>query len=331
MVKRDPIIVTGSGRSGTNWLLNLLDLHYETHCRNEPEDSPNTPMNNPSFRRHFGPLELDDTWDSAVDWAATHIGDRDRAPLLPKIYIHPWAMRLGLEKIYYKIGARNLLCYFDPTKGKSDWELPWWIGSKNKLRQAIPVLKLPSTHRLVMWVLENRPNTQVVHMVRHPGGTMSSWKSRYLEQNDEEKVLAANLARLHEVVKQSPEWGPVFGNIDNMEVMEAEAWYWSYATSMLHRFGEGRSNYYSLTYEALVGDQIENLKRVYQAVGLGWSDDIEQYISQSRSADNRRDWTGKVGASRAVAESWQRKLSDKETGFIQRALAASACADWWDD
>ena len=38
MNPRRYVLIAGQGRSGTNWLLQILDLSSQTHCRNEPND-----------------------------------------------------------------------------------------------------------------------------------------------------------------------------------------------------------------------------------------------------------------------------------------------------
>ena len=80
-MEEDLVLIVGHGRSGTNWLLEMLDLSSRTHCRNEPNvirDSPLTAIHaeliDPS-----NDAELDEHWDSAVAWAAERQGERDLA------------------------------------------------------------------------------------------------------------------------------------------------------------------------------------------------------------------------------------------------------------
>ncbi|MEQ9482329.1 hypothetical protein [Coleofasciculus sp. F4-SAH-05] len=56
-MKPDYILIVGQGRSGTNWLLDLLDLSSETHCRNEGDQlatSPLAQLPSPKVRKPLG-------------------------------------------------------------------------------------------------------------------------------------------------------------------------------------------------------------------------------------------------------------------------------------
>ncbi len=331
MSKRNPILLAGSGRSGTNWLLNLLDLHPDTHCRNEPDAILDSLVRRMAYSHAGPPLELEDVWDEALDEAAMSVGFRDRAPQRAKNHMHAWSFAIGLAQLSYRKGVREAIGPIYPSLGRQHWRLPWWVGSRKRLENAIPVFKFAGPHRWIEWALENRPGAKVVHMVRHPGGVMNSWKTRYLATHDPAKVLEENVLRLEEIARFCPDWAERFGDIRSMKVMEAEVWNWAYATTVLHGLGEGMPAYYCLLYEDLIADQVNQLRRIYEACALEWRDDIAEALDARSGADEKRYWSDKVVASGSIAKGWKEKLTDEERGFVERALAASVCADWWDE
>ena len=76
----DYILIVGQARSGTNWLLDLLDLSPYTHCRNEAdklENSPFAQLPSPVVRQ---PLDenFGQQWDQAIAITASRLGERSR-------------------------------------------------------------------------------------------------------------------------------------------------------------------------------------------------------------------------------------------------------------
>ena len=91
-------LIAGHGRSGTNWLLHLLDRATTTHCRNEPNEI----LGN-AFAALPSPLvsvmdaaAFAAPWSRAVAEAARQMGDRDRAVPIRKSHLSAWAQQTGL-------------------------------------------------------------------------------------------------------------------------------------------------------------------------------------------------------------------------------------------
>ena len=88
----DYALVSGHGRSGTNWLLELLDLSPQTFCRNEPSGILNSPLKQfdyDRFVKRANQCALAESWDDAVRWTASHVGERDRVITMPKDHMYP--------------------------------------------------------------------------------------------------------------------------------------------------------------------------------------------------------------------------------------------------
>ena len=195
--------------------------------------------------------------------------------------------------------------------------LPWWVGSARKLQEARPVFKLALVPGWAAWVLRNRPGALVLHIVRHPGGFLDSWRRRYLVHNDPKRVETANRERLETLVKLDPSWGPLIGTIDDMSVDEAELWYWRYAGECIHLAGEGRSNYVPVVYESLVRDPAALMRRVFDRCGLPWTVDVERGIGRMSSNSGGR------------ADAWRSSLNDEQTRIVQRILENCSLANFW--
>lgn len=314
------ILIVGQGRSGTNWLLDLLDLSPHTHCRNEPDELNNSRLAQlPSpVVRH--PLEdsFPSEWDQAVASASLSMGDRDRIATRRKSHVYEPVRRLGGGVVFGKRRVRQFLSPVFPRLGQPEWAVPGWFAHPDALKQALTVLKINMAPAWADWVLRHRPTVLVIHIVRHPGGFLNSMSRRYWADQDITVVKQNNRERLREIVKHEPEWAERFGDIDAMSVEESELWYWRYASETIHTTGEGRANYVQLVYEDLVANPIDVAKHVYDQCHLSWTKDIEAEIAKSASSSN------------AIATAWYKKLEPEQIELVQRILDGSPLSQWWE-
>ena len=102
MNPRRYVLIAGHGRSGTNWLLEILDQSRQTHCRNEPNECPGSAFFEvPTGRIHRPELdaELEAVWDQAVARTSTSFGMRDQSIPVDKDHFSRVAQRMGLVRL----------------------------------------------------------------------------------------------------------------------------------------------------------------------------------------------------------------------------------------
>jgi hypothetical protein len=328
----DPVFVAGFGRSGTNWLLNLLDLHEATHCRNEPDvlatsqfkrlPSPERPV---AAESEFAAL-----WDVAVQWACQRYGERDRMPRRHKSYLRDRGIQLGVWRLLEKHKARALLSVTSPSLRQAEWTIPWWLDTTDALSRARHVLKLNDRHCWFAWVMAHRPAARVLHLVRHPGGVLQSWRSRWLAKNDPQFVRAECLARLARISQVSPAWAARFGELEELDTAAAELWYWRYSTEAMWRSGAQRPGYKRLLYEDLVNDPVTELRDVYAFCGLSWDAGIEREIDPRQELPAERSrWYERVSVDPSAASEWRARTSAADHALIARVLEGSPLQHWW--
>lgn len=314
----DYAAIVGQGRSGTNWLLDLLDLSPYTHCRNEANElaaSPLAQLPLPTVRSHFG-KNFGEQWDRAIALSALRLGMRDRIGAHPKIHLYEPVRQLG-GTILLGRTFRQLLSPMMPSLGESEWQIPWWLASRQDLERAFVVLKLNQVPAWAEWLLLNRPKAAIVHIVRHPGGFLNSWQNRYLATQAPEAVRKANHERLQQIVKSDSQWCDRFGDLEVMSVEESELWYWCYAAETIHKAGYRRDNYLEIVYENLVAAPLEIAKQLYEKCHLPWTNEIEKKVAQSACSSD------------AIATAWRNKLSSEHIELVERVLDKSLMSQWW--
>lgn len=323
------MLIVGHGRSGTNWLLDILDASPDTFCRNEPNE-----VHQSQCQTHLKTLwhvgdemsDMEAHWDEIAAWMSSHMGERDHRLTNPKSYIYPLSQQLGVAYFPARPKIRALLRTFSPQMRSGEWEMPWWIGNQAKLKQSYAILKINQASRIAVWLLNNRPEVPILHIVRHPGGRLNSWLNRFLAKRDKDEISQRNKDRLKEVLRIDPQWSKYFGDIDDMSIAESEMWFWRHVTENIHQAGEGAVQYNLLLYENLAQDPVFAAQQVYEFCELKWTSKIENLIFKGL----KKSVWGKVkGTPMSVSQKWYDKLRPEEVDSVNRVLSGSLMEHWW--
>ncbi len=204
-----------------------------------------------------------------------------------------------------------------PTLRRGEWPVPPWLMNRQRLREALLVMKLAQVPGWAQWVLENRPDSHVVHIVRHPGGFLNSWRRRYLAGKDEALVRSKNNARLARILDLHPAWNDRLGPIDKMTVDESELWYWCYASETIHNAGAERPNYTIVTYEQLAADPVAGARRLYRRCELEWNAELERQVRSNS------------GGSSAISAAWRTLLDNQQNDMVEHVLQGSSLRSLW--
>jgi hypothetical protein len=314
------VLISGHGRSGTNWLLSVLDKSPYTHCRNEPSHlrgSALAALGKGSVVHEEMP-NLEAGWDDAVDRASRSFGMRDHPFPVRKQHFRGTAQALGMVRAARAKRLHAWLGRLSPSLGKEEWPIPSWLFSRGGAETLMPVLKLNLVPGWVVWALQNRPQARVLHIVRHPGGFLNSWRNRWLSRADPDQVMRDNHRLLKTVAKAAPEWAIRFGDIESLSVVESELWYWKYANETTYALGSCSPNYKLIIYGDMVADPVGVAREVYGHCGLPWDADIESSV-RSDSRDSSR-----------IAAAWRSSLTSEDVACVERALEGSPFRGWWD-
>jgi hypothetical protein len=206
-------VITGNGRSGTNWLETILHANPLTHCRSEPYGIPTSPFNQMPQVRKTGKTapDFDPLWDEIVNWSKGRIGRGDHPFTSPKRYIHPLSQKTGIAKLIGHSKSRRLLAIMQPSLRQGEWHMPWWIGSQRRLELAHPIFKVNLDHGIVTWILRHRLQARILHLIRHPCARLNSWHSRYVAGRNVDDILAVRKDRLRKIGEAEPYSMVTFG------------------------------------------------------------------------------------------------------------------------
>lgn len=319
------LFLIGQGRSGTNFLLSLLDQSPATHCRNEPDQLDSSALARLSEFRFFVDDEarLRALFEPALRQAARCVGPRDHMADVEKTWLRPGRRRAGYFLLRQRYRAvERLIHRRKPMDGKERL-FPGWMVDAAELERSQHVFKLNAAVGLGAWALRARPEARVLHIVRHPGGFAKSWLKRWVRGEggmDRGKGTADRLdekERLREVARRDPRWSALFGDIDALGQAEGELWWWRYVNEALYDAGRGHSRYLRVLYEDLAHDPEAVSRHVYQAAGLAWDEVIAARVRSIAT-----------GAER-IARAWKDELAPELVTLVEKVLDGSPMEAWW--
>ncbi len=323
----DYALLVGQGRSGTNFLLALLDQSPRTHCRNEPDQLDRSALSALAEFRFFvdDEAKLARIFDPAIGEAALCVGPRDHAADLPKTWLRPLSRRAGFFYLRQRYRAvERLLRRRKPMDGR-ELRFPPWMADPERLAQSFHVFKLNAAVGVGAWALRRRPQARVLHIVRHPGGFAKSWLARWVKgEGGQERGAGTPDAlrdeeRLRAVLRREPHWARVMGDVDAMDRVEGELWWWRYVNESLWREGRARASYRLTLYEDRVAQPLEATRAVFETCGLGWSEEIAGRVGRvARGAEG-------------IARAWRDELDRRTVALVERVLDGSPMAAWWRD
>lgn len=250
-------------------------------------------------------------WDHAVAMALERIGERDHRAHVRKQYLWEAARQLGIYRAVHSPRLRALAKELIPQLGESEFVMPRWIGDRGRLEAAFGVLKLNRVPSFANFVLRHRPRVPVLHIVRHPGGFLHSWRTRYLANTDPAAVLRANRERLESVVRANPEWAARAPDFATLDVHASELLYWRYANETIYRAGQRSPNYYFISYELLTRDPLPIMQRLYAACDLPWTPAIVTEIANA------------ARGAREIAGKWRSQLPAEQRDLVEFVLRES--------
>jgi len=318
-------LLIGQGRSGTNFLLRLLDQSAETHCRNEPDQLDSSALAALGEFRFFVEDEqrLATVFGPAVERAALCVGPRDHTAEVDKDWLRNGRRRLGYEFLRQRSRlVERLLRRREPMDGR-EHPFPRWMADEDRLRTALHVFKLNAAAGYGAWALRTRPDCRLLQIVRHPGGFLKSWHKRWVRgeggmgrgQGNADSLRDED--RLRALARRDPSWAVRLGDIDAMGRAEGELWWWCYVNETLWEAGRGRDGYVRVLYEELARSPERVTRELYGFCGLAWSDAIAARVRAISQ-----------GAER-IAGAWKTELEPPMVELVERVLEESCMRDWW--
>jgi hypothetical protein len=298
------ILVTGSVRSGSTWVGNMIALHPGIYYVSEPfnTDRPNCPAR---YRFHYV---------TADDEAAF------------RTYLRP--------NVEFRYPLSELLWHGTYPEGR----LPILLRSAKHLYRRLagyrPLLKDPHALFSSEW-LSRTYAMDVVVLIRHPAAFVSSMKrlgwqfcfNHFLEQS---QLMSALLgpweADMRRLVSGTP------SPVENIALM------WRVIHGVIREFQRRHPEWIFVRHEDLSQNPVPEYRRLFERLGLRMTPALERAVAEHSSEENPREARPGVvhllkRDSRAGVWNWRTRLTPSEVTQVRRATEDVAAhfyadADW---
>ena len=275
-------MISGKGRSGSNRLLDILDLSEITACRNEPDEADGGWLSGFGFQLFDDQLQKPDVVELHRELiAAGHIrSDRDRFNRSEKQFLTP--IGKSLLPVMARRKLRTLAHCAGLMRNPLEWKLPQAAINDNPI---LPILKLNARPIWAEQVAKIDPGLRVVHNIRQPWKYLNSWYNRFIANQD---TLAASFTEhfadvplLLEYYGRNDSARLREGNIEN--IVEVELWRWRYVNERLMKLDTENARYLMVTYEDIDAHPVSAAHQIYEFLDLDISPKVEEGIANLKN------------------------------------------------
>lgn len=279
-------LVVGHGRSGTNMVLDMLDCHTNTFCRNEPNELVGTAFRDlgDGMFLESQPADFETQWARAVAQTSVSCGHRDR-PMVNKTYLRQFP---GTGVAQYMMNRPKFRWFFMPRQGGKpveQWNAPRFYMDRTQLSQALPVFKVLLCPAWAIKAHKICPGQRIVHVIRQPQDFIQSWWSRYVRRMDlpPEQVFMDNLPSVTRIQAHFGRANEGTQDYSMKNLLISELWRWRYVNEVMVQHLGGSDRYLQVGYESAMADQPAWAEKVFAFAGLEMTETSRQAVAGMRN------------------------------------------------
>jgi len=297
-----PILVTGSHRSGSTWVGQMIAAHPRVLYFSEPFNA--------------------DRRDCPVRHMWHFVTDKDRRRFRRYLQRHcelrfPWWQRSDDEPAGWLQRVRRSIQY--ARRRRAGWR---------------PLLKDPMALMSVEWLAtEYQPH--VVVLIRHPAAFASSLKR--LNWPVPPDHLLCQKVLMRDVL--APFQEELEGLRDRpADIIEHAILDWRIFHHVIRRYQQRHPDWHFCRHEDLSLRPMEQFEKIFQFLGLAFTDSVRQAVAEHSDTQNPREADGQIHQLKRNSEAniwnWQHRLTPDEIARIRQGTRDLADhfygdADWW--
>lgn len=259
------VVIGGYGRSGSNMVLDLFDLHARTHCRNEP-NVPGGALD--AVADFFVPDAREPflgKWRAALAITARSAGVHDHLPTRGKVFLRPGPVAGLAGWLQSKARVRRVLGL------GAEWPCPSVIYDPDELAKALLVVKVG--HCGGVAAAHADPGQKLVHVLRSPADVLNSWFNRYVGRSarSREEIFADMAPFLSRILPLYDADPGRFATYSLGAMLEGELWLWRYINDVIHALS-GSPRYLLVGYADAKARPAATTETLYRFAGIDFDD-----------------------------------------------------------
>ncbi len=307
------VLLLGLPRSGTTWLAKIFDSHPDTLYRHEPD----------GYGRldHLPWAPAPESWPQHAD-AVRNFGEHlaglrhakiaGTLPQFRKNYLNfiqrAWnRTAIGAVKIAGRAGLKL--------------PVPLWLPNAAVNRALLVTKSIESLARAGL-LASAQPKAKHVIILRHPCGYTNSVLRGQTGHQFEGNGLVGDMGLLKLLTEAgcASDYDQSFYDLRELPPLERLIWQWLLICDKALRDCEGLANVRVVTYEQICADPQEEIRKLFEWVGLSLDQQTREFIGASTSTHRERYYS--VYKKPAIAaNAWREQLPDA----IQQRVIRIAC------
>lgn len=307
-----PVIIVGSGRSGTTFLAKLLDSHPDVLYRHEP-DSVHVNTDIP-----FLP-ETDAATDPVLCSATAaylhelldvrNAKSAGHRPMFNKSFRSGGGERLFRASVYAAKAAGRLPLGLDPPVGD-------WLSRGTGTGPVYLIKSVNSVWRGKLFA-DALPAARIIHIVRHPGAVAASVLRGIEGGLMPDQVFLSSLSA-------QPEAARYPFSLEQLKALPYEsqlAYQWLMNNQTLHDRLASHPHYRLVVYEDLCRDLKPQTAALFDFAGLDWDPQTDAFISRLNAQDTGdKKYFEIVRSPVASLDKWRDQLSDEQQDNVRSVV-----------
>ena len=301
-----PILVTGSHRSGSTWLGQMIGASDDVGYIHEPFNIDRGPgICRTRFPYWFTYIRPGTDGDTADDFRR----------LLAFRYNHIAQARGIRSRRDVRVLARDGGRFF-----------------RYRVRHVRPLVKDPMALFSAEWIAESF-DAQVIAVVRHPAAFASSlkldgWTHPFSHFLDQPALMEDHLRGFQDEIE-------AFAREEH-DILDQAALLWRLIHKTIAEYRERHPDWLFVRHEDLSREPIEGFGTLFEALDLSYTEEVQEAILRSTSHSNPIDRDGKghlflTRDSRANVDNWRRRLTPAEVERIRTRVADVSPLFYGDD
>lgn len=282
---KNPIVISGSPRSGSTWLGKVLSNHPETIYIHEPF--------NIGIKREQSPFKY---------WIEGVFDEQSK--------LHQKAVKNYLKE-FYALTPSFLKKTFKPVKGiKTLRDFRWLVNDRNK---KTTILKDPIAFFALEWIFKNI-TPKIIVSIRHPAGVISSLLAKKWGYDFNDMLAQPELMDkyLKPFKKQITEFAKTPPPLIDQGIL---LWNCVYHTAFIYQ-EKYAEDWLFVKNEDLSLDSMEAFEKVLKYGDLSFDGLVKDYIEETTKPKDNVE-TEFVRDSAKNIKSWRSRLSKEEISYIK--------------
>ena len=299
-----PFFIIGNGKSGTTWLMRLLNFHPEVLCRGEGK----------LFEKHWHRPDLRDVEANTAPrslYGAVHHAEDLRLWVQRSV----WAKSEEMEDYLDKLSGLAIVFFLERELAKSGKQI---VGDKTPITSPDVIKEI---HKVC-------PGSKVIHIIRDGRDIEVSWMHHQWNRSKDQggiQILEPEEIERREAYRQDPEKLQRLGFFDD-EKLRAGARAWRSRIETLCADGPELlgNNYVETRYEDLLRNTASEVKRLLEFLQVRSNEVVvRRLVNQSRfenfSGGRQRGEEDPTSLVRkGIAGDWKNVFSDKDKQIFKQ-------------